>query len=252
MQTPESFATIAAQLRQETHGDGGIGALGEKLLHRTVKTWLQPSSSLREVPMGRMVVDAITDQGVQEIQTRNFYSLTKKLPQLLAEGPVTVVCPLPARKWLAWIDPHTGELSPLRLVGRRGKPWDIGSELVHLLPFLGEKNLTFRLLLIDMEEYRLRSPKGPGKRGAQRVERIPLALSQEVWLRCPQDFLQLAPSDLPDPFTRKELQKATRLFPRPADRLLAVLKAAGAVEPREMRGREKQFGLYRPTDQEVG
>lgn len=89
----------------------GIGTLGEKTLHSAVKYYFQPDPSQREVRLGRYVADALTSQGVTEVQTRAFDRLRPKLCAFLGQGPVTLVYPVPAKKTVAWIS-ETGEITP--------------------------------------------------------------------------------------------------------------------------------------------
>lgn len=76
----------------------GIGTLGEKALHRAVKYYFQPDSQQREVPVPPYVADAITPEGILEVQTRSFRRLRPKLQAFLSQGPVTVVYPVPAKR----------------------------------------------------------------------------------------------------------------------------------------------------------
>ena len=69
----------------------GIGTLGEKALHRAVKYYFQPDSQQREVPVPPYVADAVTPEGILEVQTRSFRRLRPKLQAFLSQGPVTVV-----------------------------------------------------------------------------------------------------------------------------------------------------------------
>ena len=89
----------------------GIGTLGEKALHRAVKYYFQPDSQQREVPVPPYVADAVTPEGILEVQTRSFRRLRPKLQAFLSQGPVTVVYPVPAKKTVAWLT-EEGEVTP--------------------------------------------------------------------------------------------------------------------------------------------
>ena len=109
---------------QEQAADGGIGTLGEKRLHRVLKTYFEPRAACREQPFAGYVADILNEEGVTEVQTRNYGALRKKLDAFLPLGPVRVVCPLPARKWISWVDPATGEISARRPSPKHGAPID--------------------------------------------------------------------------------------------------------------------------------
>ena len=99
---------------------GGIGCLGEKILHVVLKQYLEPDPSFHEVKIGRYVADIAGDSGVVEIQTRNFSALKKKLAAFLPHYPVTVVTPIPQIKWLSWIEEQTGEVTKKRKSPKTG------------------------------------------------------------------------------------------------------------------------------------
>jgi hypothetical protein len=60
-----------------------------------------------------------------------------------------------------------------------------------------------------------------GKRGAHRVERVPVALGEALEIRSPSDLKMCLPAKLPAQFTSADYQKCTRLRGR---RLSAALK----------------------------
>lgn len=231
-------ASFAALCQMEQPPDGGIGTLREKTLHRVLKHWIEPRADCREQPVAGFVVDILNEDGVTEIQTRGFFSLRRKLERLLGETPVRVVFPLAARRWIRWADPETGVLSPRRLSPRRGSYLDAFYELTHLAPLLNHPNLTLELLLIDAEELRLRCGWGNGgKRGAVRIELLPLALAGHRVLRQPQDYAGLLPDTLADPFTCAQLRKAAGRSDTLCRRALYTLERVGALQRIGKQGR---------------
>ena len=116
--------------------DSGIGTLGEKTLHSVIKRYIEPNPECREVKVvGRIVADIYNSDGITEIQTRNYFALRKKLPKLLEIAHVTVVLPLPATKWVSWIDPETGDVSKRRKSPKSGRPHDGLYELSKIKDF---------------------------------------------------------------------------------------------------------------------
>ena len=116
--------------------DGGIGTLGEKTLHAVLKYYIEPDPYFHEVSVGGKVADVYNEDGITEIQTRSLERLIKKLPPLLERANVRVVFPLPYRKWLAWVDPSTGEVSRRRRSPKTGRLYDSLYELAKLKKFM--------------------------------------------------------------------------------------------------------------------
>lgn len=238
------FEAACRKVREERlPGSNGIGTLGEKTLHAVLKHYYEPDEAKHEVPVAGLVADIQNEEGVIEIQTRGFERLRAKLPRLLAEGPVTVVYPIPATKWLIWVDPDTGEAATPRKSPKRGRVGDIFFEFYKIRHLMNEPGLQFRLLFLDVEEYRLQNGWGNGgKRGSMRQERIPTALQGEVSLGGPHGWGALLPEGLPEAFTCKEYAKAMGVAPRWAQSGLMILRVVGELEQTGKRGREYLYG----------
>ena len=132
----------------------GIGTLGEKALHRAVKYYFQPDSQQREVPVPPYVADAVTPEGILEVQTRSFQRLRPKLQAFLSQGPVTVVYPVPAKKTVAWLT-EEGEVTPAHKSPLKPTAGSVLPELYQLGELLFHPNLRLCVLLLEVEEYRL-------------------------------------------------------------------------------------------------
>jgi len=238
----QRFADLCGDMKN-THARDGIGTLGEKTLHSLLKSFFEPDPGAHEVRVGPYVADIVGEGGIIEIQTGGFQSLRKKLAAFLEIAPVTVVYPLTHLKWLLWVKPDSGEISARRKSPRVGSYPDAMLELYKLLPLLANPNLRLTLLLIDLEEYRLRDGwSRDKKRGSHRYERIPLALAGRLDLCSPEDWrvpearAAFFPASLPDPFTTKDYAKAARLNIHAAQTALRVLAHMGAVERTGKRG----------------
>ncbi len=236
------FDEALALVREGGVRPGGIGILSEKTLHATLKLWLDDDPAHHEVPLPQgSVADIFDGERVTEIQTANFSGFRKKLEKLLDAYPVTVVHPLVRVKWVSWIDPETGEIEKPRRSGRRGSFTDAGKQLIYVLPLLGHRNLTIKLVMLDVEEQRLLDGWGNGgKRGSHRAERLPLALGETVTLKDFTDYAALLPSDLPMPFTAAEFGKAARLQGRNLQGTLKILLSVGVLR-REKDGQKYQY-----------
>lgn len=226
--------------------DGGIGTLGEKTLHAVLKYYIEPDPYFHEVSVGGKVADVYNEDGITEIQTRSLERLIKKLPPLLERANVRVVFPLPYRKWLAWVDPSTGEVSRRRRSPKTGRLYDSLHELAKLKKFIREEGFSVKIMLIDMEEHRNLDGWGNGgKRGSSRNERFPLRLESETDLTRPEDYRVFLPEELESPFTIKEYAKASKVTYRSAAAGVAILREAGIVTLSGKRGRENLLTIVK-------
>lgn len=190
----------------------GIGTLQERSLHAALKYWFEPDEQFHEVKLDGGVADIFDGHRVVEIQTRNLASLRPKLKVFLPQWPVTVVHPITWHKRLIWVEPESGETSKPRKSPRTGCFQDAYQELYGLLPAIGDPNLTVILLLLDTDEYRRRDGwSRDGKKGSHRVERVPTALGESLVLCEKEDYRQLMPPELAEPFTVQDFAKASRL-----------------------------------------
>ena len=226
---------------------GGIGTLGERTLHAALKYYLQPDPAFHEVKVGRRVADIQDSRGIIEIQTRQFGRLQGKLEAFLALGPVTVVYPVAAQKRLCWMDPKTGETSPWRRSPKKKGPADILYELYAIRDFLGNSNLSIRVLLLEMEEIRcLNGWSHDRKRGSTRIDRVPVSLLGEITVGAKAGYRALLPAGLPKKFTSKEFAKGAALSLSSAQRGLLLLHQLGVVD---RLGKQGRAYLYQAAEQ---
>ncbi len=216
---------------------GGIGTLGEKTVHAVLKHYFCPDPWSQEIKLSRYVADIVGESGIIEIQTRGFDKLRRKLAAFLECAAVTVVYPLPRTKWLVWIEEDTGSVSNKRRSPKTGRPYDALWELYRIKEFLTHPSLRLCIVMLDMEEYRLLNGySADKKKGSTRYERVPVALADEIWLRSPEDYIQLIPPELPLRFTSKDYRRAARMSLSTAQTALNVLHAVGAVLRVEKQG----------------
>mgnify|MGYP007083040502 CR=1 FL=1 len=221
----------------------GIGTLGEKSLHAVFKYWLDPDESHHEVRLDGCVADIFDGERVTEIQTRGFGTLRPKLERLLEQYPVTVVHPLPWHKTLTWVQPESGEMTKPRRSPKTGQFWDAAGELYAISGLLGHPRLTVRLVLVDVEEYRMADGwSADGKKGSHRAERIPVALGPELTLHSQEDYACLLPAVLPDAFTTPQLAKAARLSRKKAGHLVNILYKTENIKRTGKQGRAYLYG----------
>ena len=101
---------------------------------------------------------------------------------------------IPAVKWITWIDPETGELGKRSRSPKKGSFYSAFRELYKISSYLDHPNLSIKLILLDMEEYRLQDGWGrDGKRGSHRYDRVPTRLVDETVINEPRDYMQFIP-----------------------------------------------------------
>ena len=225
------FNEACTRVREGNIPTQSIGVLKEKPLHAILKWWLDDNPAHHEISLScGKVADIFDGTAVTEVQTGSFSPLRKKLEVLLPDYPVTVVHPVVRRKYLRWVDPDTGEISPPRKSPRVGSFADGGKELIYLLPLLGHPHLTVRLVLIDAEEQRLADGWGNGgKRGSHRAVLLPLSVEDTLDLRCAADYAALIPAALPAAFTAQQFGKAAKMQGRNLQGTLKVLLDRGVI-----------------------
>lgn len=210
----------------------GIGTQSEKLVHTTLKYYLEMDESAHEVPIDGKVADIFQKETghIFEIQTRSFDKLRDKLDVFLPEYRVTVVYPCVRRKYLSWVDPSSGEVISRRKSPREGRPSDVLPEIYRLPKVMDHPHLDFMIIMLDVEEYKLLDGDGKDhKHGAHRMERLPVRLEEAGILQSKADYLALLPGLLPERFTREELMKAMKLAGMKGSYAVTVLERAGAI-----------------------
>ena len=243
----ENFSEARLRVLGKDFQTEGIGGLNEKALHRILKLTIEPREEKHEVKYLGSVVDILNEHGVTEIQTRSLSRLRPKLERLLPTTPVRLVYPIPAVKYLRWINMKSGEITERRRVSKRSTVYDSYRELWRMRSLLPDKNLTVTLLLLEVEEYRtLDGWDESGKRGSTRFERIPEKLLGAVSLNTPKEYANaFLPEDLSTPFTVKEYAEKIRQKPRWAYQGIRILMDLGVLSHTGERGREF---LYAPVD----
>ena len=226
----------------------GIGMQKEKTLHAVLKAYEDPDEDHHEIPIDQYIADIYCQktETITEIQTANLGYLREKLTAFLPDYRVRVVYPIAASKWITWIDPETGELGKRSRSPKKGTYYTAFRELYKISSFLGHPNLSVKLILLNIEEYRLQDGWGrDGKRGSHRYDRVPTQIVGETLLTEPRDYMQFIPYDLDEPFTARELAAGCG-FPRSSFSTEAlILRKLGVIEQVGKKGRSY---LYRAAE----
>lgn len=216
-----------------------IGILNEKRIHAVLKEYFEPRSKYHEVPYLGYVADIKNASGVIEIQTGSLYPLKAKLSSFLEESNVTLVHPVAAVKYLSWIDPATGDISPRHKSPKQNPVLSSLVNLYYIRQFLAQQRLMIRLVLLEVDEYRYKNGwSRDGKRGSTRYERIPIDLIDIISLDSPADYLSLLPDSMKNAneFTVRDFSEAVKISRRNAYMALSAMTAAGAIKKDRRRG----------------
>ena len=240
----------ASMREHRTQGDAGIGTLAEKRMHSIIKHYLCEDEDCHEVGVlnTRYVSDVRIGNEIYEVQTGDFYPMRKKIEHYLTatDCTVTVVHPIPAVKWVSWVDPQTYEISPRKRSPKKGRAEDLLPKLYCLLAHLGDPRLRFRLLMLEAEDFRLLNGRSRDrKKGSQRYERIPLALLDELNFDSPEDFRRFVPTELPHHFTVKDFSALTKIRGRDAYSAVRVLCALGLFKESDPIGRSMGWEIVK-------
>lgn len=235
----EAFEQAKLKVLLKQNDPHGFGTLQEKTVHAVMKLYYEPNEDYHEVPIEGYIADIYTGERIIEIQNGNFNRLRGKLQAFLPSYQVTVVLPIPHSKWLIWIDEESGALSKRNKSPVTGSVYSAFPELYKIKSFLTHENLSFAFPLIDMDEYRLLNGWSKDKkRGSHRYDRTPVALYDEIYFERKEDFIQVIPYELEEPFTAKEFAKAAKIRSELAQVALHVLYHMQLVERCGKRGRE--------------
>lgn len=216
--------------RKSLHNHKGIGTLGEKTLHSVLKNYYEEHTENHEIKVGGYVADIVGENGIIEIQTRNFDKLRKKLTAFLEVCDVTIVYPVAQIKWLCWVDTKSGEITKKRKSNKKGIPHEIFHELYKIKEFLDNPRLKIIICMLELEEYRLLNGWSEDrKKGSTRSERIPVEIIDEIIIENIIDYKRLIPEGLTSGFSAKDFSMLTKLSINRAQTALNILNHVHAV-----------------------
>lgn len=235
----EAFEQAKLKVLLKQNDPHGFGTLQEKTVHAVMKLYYEPNEDFHEVPVEGYIADIYADGHIIEIQNGNFNRLRSKLAAFLPLYQVTVVLPIPHYKWVIWMEEETGELSKKHKSPVTGNVYHAFPELYKIKQYLGHPNLSFAFPLLDLDEYRLLNGWSKNrKRGSSRYDRMPLSLFDEVRIDRTEDFLQLVPYELEEPFTVREFAQAAGIHRDLSGSVLPLLAYMQLLTRAGKRGRE--------------
>ena len=209
----------------------GIGTLKEKPLHAILKHYFEPNEDNHEIRTGRYVADIYNESGIIEIQTGNFNKLRGKLSVFLEQKPVTLVYPIPYTKWIIWMDEEKKEMTKRRKSPKTGSPYMVFRELYKIKDYLLHPNFNLCIVMLNTEEFKiLNGWSKDKKKGATKLEQIPIKLVEELYIHEKEEYKKLIPDSLGTTFLSKDYKRATHLSLPNAQTALNVLYYVGAVK----------------------
>lgn len=238
----DGFADALRAAEQDA-GGRGIGTLGEKTLHLALKYYFAPDSSTHEQKIGGYAADAVTEDGVIEVQTRALWRLKPKLRAFLPCTPVTVVYPAAEETQLVCVDEY-GEVQSSRKSPKHESVWHAMPEIVRLKEFLNDPR--FRVCVAAVSVVQYYRQKSRGKR--EKLDRVPLSLNGIYMLSGAEDYLALLPPEVSGEFTAGTLAAALGIPRDCAAAFLMILRTTGAAAVAGKRGREVAVTLPAPPD----
>lgn len=240
-------AAVSAGLTRVRGMHGSVGTQNEKLIHAVLKNYYAPYSDDQEVRVGKYFADAVTEDGIFEIQTRHLYALKEKLEEFTEVSRVTVVHPVEVISRSVYVDSDTGEVLEETPFRRMYRKLALFEELYSIRRFLSDSRLTIIVAKLKTER-RIAYPGGTRpdmrsrttRRKAQ-ISRIPLELVEEIKMPLPGGLRVFLPEGLPEQFTKAEFCKTAR---EPQSSLrLEVLRAAGIIVQVGTQGRRYVYSL---------
>lgn len=242
-------AALGAAMIREKGVHGSVGTQNEKLIHSVLKNYYAPFCDEQEIKLGKFFADAVSEDGIFEIQTRQLYRLNEKLRAFLEFSRVTVVHPIIREYKTLYINSQSGEIVKETPSRKMRSLLDVFEELYSIREFLCHENLTMILcgLRVEKRVYFSGDTLPDMSRKYERkkctIEKIPLELLDEIVLEKPRDYGIFFPHEkqLPNEFTKKQLCRAAN---ESASSLRTeVLRTVGIIERTGKSGREYLYKL---------
>lgn len=244
----ERFSAALSGAMSRTRGNhGSVGTQNEKLIHAALKNYYVPAESSQEIRIGRFIADAVSEDGIFEIQSRSLHLLREKLQDFTAASFVTIVHPISVLGRSVFINEDAGEIITETEFRRAPYLGRLFEELYSLRGWLDCEQVGIIIACLKTEKRIYHHGNNPPnmrsrtQRKRVRTEKIPLELTEEIRLFSPQDYLRFLPKGLGEKFTKIEFCKAAKES-RNSLRL-EVLRSVGVIEHIENRGKQYVYTL---------
>lgn len=200
-----------------------IGVQQEHTLHKVMKYYLSPNPVYQEILVGKMYADVKIDNHIYEVQTKSFNALRNKLAFFLKEYEVTIVHPMAKNRYFYLMN-EFGEVIKEQKSPRHIYPLEVTWELYKIKNFLKDPNLKLKLIMLDMDEYRLKKEAKIYHKGYERENQIPKKILDIYDLNDKISWQNLLLEyQLPSSFTSSEFAGYTHISKKKAVTALNVL-----------------------------
>ncbi len=207
-----------------------IGTLNESSLHRSLKEYYFTEGDLFEQKLDGYFIDILRGDTLIEIQTSNFYTIKRKLKNLLSSYSVRLVFPIAENKYIVKMDPKTGEIESRRKSPKKGQITDLFDELMRLPEMINNKNFSLEVILIDLDEIRCDDGKGSWRRkGVSIIDRKLTKIHKSFVFNNGDDFISMFNGLDTNSFTNKDLSLHLNIPTYKARRITWTLKKAGLL-----------------------
>lgn len=225
-----------------------IGIQKEKILHKIIKYYLISDPKCHEVKIGKIYADVVIDNHIYEIQTQNFNMLRKKLDYLLPNYKVTIVYPTCHVKQIYNIN-EQGELLKTSKSPKKGTPFQVLIEMYKIRSYLSHPNLSFKILYLDIDEFREITPKKHyHAKGYVRFKQVPTKIINEYNLITFDDYLHIFEEyAFLNEFTTLSFSKCFKVSKAKASPAILALESLGIVEESGKEGRKKLWKIKKST-----
>lgn len=227
-----------------------IGTLRESSLHAALKEWYAKPDDQLEVQVDGYWVDIFRSQAdgepaiLLEIQTANFSAFKKKLVKLLKSYPVRVIYPIAEEKYIIRVanSGNEEEILSRRKSPKRGRVEQLFGEMVRIPHLACNPNFSLEVAFICEEQIWRDDGRGSWRRKRVSViDRRLVTVFRQCIFSVPEDYLALLPTDLPRPFTVKQLAAILRQPRWLAGRMAYTLREMGVLHVVGKRGNALQY-----------
>lgn len=221
----------------------GIGTLNEHSLHADLIQHIMQPGDVLEADVDGYLADILREKLIIEVQTRSLSSLRKKIEAFSKTHSVEIVHPITNNKWITRKN-ERGETISRRKSPKRGRVEDIFTELVRAGALIEPPNVSLKIYFIDAEEVWLDDGQGSWRRKHWSItERHLLKVHGTATFSRNQDFLNLIPGSLPQPFTNKELAGHLGIRTSLAGKITYTLRKMALLHLVSKKGNQHQFEI---------
>ena len=214
--------------------DQTIGVLKEHSLHAYIKDYLA-DKEYQEIKIGSRYADVYKDNIIYEVQTRSFNNLRAKLDDFLPSYKVQIIYPICVNK-LIYLYDDKGVLLKEQKSPKHENPFKLFIELYKIKSYLDNKNLSLRIIGLDVKEFRMPKERHYYKQQKYvRTDQVPNKILYDISLYNKEDIISLFDVPLAN-FTSKDFAKAYKYTVNKACTILNVLYSMNVLT-REKIGR---------------